>query len=98
MDTGGQPGFPISGLQGRRREEFTLLRWASYGPVAPRYSGSAKTSSLCAVTRADPVFGGVGDTLNSDLVVITAGFPRKPGMSREDLLKANYDIGNGTTE
>src|SRR4029077_19986930 len=25
-------------------------------------------------------------------VVITAGFPRKPGMSRDDLLKANYDV------
>ena len=26
-------------------------------------------------------------TANSDIVVITAGFPRKPGMSRDDLLK-----------
>jgi len=32
------------------------------------------------------------DTRNSDLVVMTAGFPRKPGMSRDDLLKANYDV------
>jgi malate dehydrogenase len=32
------------------------------------------------------------DTAHSDLVVMTAGFPRKPGMSRDDLLKANYDI------
>ena len=31
-------------------------------------------------------------TSNSDVVVITAGFPRKPGMSRDDLLKANYDV------
>jgi malate dehydrogenase len=31
-------------------------------------------------------------TANSDIVVITAGFPRKPGMSRDDLLKANYDV------
>src|SRR5438093_6327074 len=31
-------------------------------------------------------------TANSDLVVMTAGFPRKPGMSRDDLLKANYDV------
>ena len=29
---------------------------------------------------------------NSDVVVMTAGFPRKPGMSRSDLLKANADI------
>lgn len=32
------------------------------------------------------------DTANSDIVVMTAGFPRKPGMSRDDLLKANYDV------
>ena len=28
----------------------------------------------------------------SDVVIMTAGFPRKPGMSRSDLLKANADI------
>jgi malate dehydrogenase len=28
----------------------------------------------------------------SDVVIMTAGFPRKPGMSRTDLLKANADI------
>ena len=38
------------------------------------------------------------DTANSDLVVVTAGFPRKPGMSRDDLLKANYDVVKGTVE
>ena len=30
-------------------------------------------------------------TANSDIVIITAGFPRKPGMSRDDLLLANYE-------
>src|SRR5437879_9370654 len=30
-------------------------------------------------------------TANSDIIVITAGFPRKPGMSRDDMLRANYD-------
>ena len=34
-------------------------------------------------------FAAVAD---SDVVVMTAGFPRKPGMSRTDLLKANADI------
>ena len=29
------------------------------------------------------------DTANSDIVVITAGIPRKPGMSRDDLLNTN---------
>src|ERR1039457_7237013 len=32
------------------------------------------------------------DTANSDVVIITAGIPRKPGMSRDDLLHTNYKI------
>lgn len=32
------------------------------------------------------------DTANSDVVVITAGLPRKPGMSRDDLTKTNAKI------
>lgn len=32
------------------------------------------------------------DTAGSDIVIITAGLPRKPGMSRDDLLFANADI------
>jgi malate dehydrogenase len=31
-------------------------------------------------------------TANSDIAIITAGFPRKPGMSRDDLLLANYEV------
>ncbi len=37
-------------------------------------------------------------TANSDVVVITAGFPRKPGMSRDDLLLANYEVVRSATE
>src|SRR6202045_4010145 len=32
------------------------------------------------------------DTANSDIVVITSGFPRKPGMSRDDLVKKNQEV------
>ena len=32
------------------------------------------------------------ETANSDIVIITAGIPRKPGMSRDDLLNTNYKI------
>jgi malate dehydrogenase len=42
--------------------------------------------------------GDYGGTENSDIIVITAGFPRKPGMSRDDLLKANYDVIKGVVE
>ena len=37
-------------------------------------------------------------TANSDVVIITAGFPRKPGMSRDDLLLANFDVVRQATE
>ena len=38
------------------------------------------------------------DTAGSDVVVITAGLPRKPGMSRMDLLDANSEIVGGVTK
>jgi malate dehydrogenase len=38
------------------------------------------------------------DTAGSDVVVITAGLARKPGMSRDDLLMKNYEIIKGVTE
>jgi malate dehydrogenase len=38
------------------------------------------------------------DTANSDVVVITSGFPRKPGMSRDDLVKKNQEIVAQVTE
>jgi len=37
-------------------------------------------------------------TANSDIVVITAGVPRKPGMSRDDLISINADIVKTSTE
>jgi malate dehydrogenase len=42
--------------------------------------------------------GDYKETANSDIVVVTAGFPRKAGMSRDDLLKANYDVIKGVIE
>src|SRR5215470_16730371 len=38
------------------------------------------------------------DTANSDIVVITSGIPRKPGMSRDDLVKKNQEIVASVTE
>jgi malate dehydrogenase len=38
------------------------------------------------------------DTANSDVVVITAGIPRKPGMSRDDLLNTNFKIMSDVVE
>lgn len=41
---------------------------------------------------------GYAETADSDVIVITAGFPRKPGMSRDDLLLANYEVVKSATE
>src|ERR1700735_4360183 len=42
--------------------------------------------------------GDYKETANSDIIVINAGFSRKPGMSRDDLLKANHDVIKGVVE
>jgi len=41
---------------------------------------------------------GYDETNGSDLVIITAGLPRKPGMSRDDLLVKNTEIVKSVTE
>jgi malate dehydrogenase len=38
------------------------------------------------------------DIADSDIVIVTSGLPRKPGMSREDLLQKNAEIVGGVTE
>ncbi|OHB77399.1 MAG: malate dehydrogenase [Planctomycetes bacterium RBG_16_64_10] len=57
--------------------------------------------------QASPIFGfdadirgttRYDDTADSDVVVITAGIPRKPGMSRDDLLATNAKIVGSVTE
>src|SRR5688572_29320312 len=42
--------------------------------------------------------GGYAESADSDVVVITSGVPRKPGMSRDDLLNVNYKIMQQVTE
>jgi malate dehydrogenase len=68
--------------------------------------GVAKGKAL-DLLEAGPVRGydtmieGSGDlrsVADSDLIVVTAGLPRKPGMSRTDLLKANADIIRGIAQ
>jgi malate dehydrogenase len=47
------------------------------------------------IEKRDVAIVGANDyaaTANSDIVVITAGIPRKPGMSRDDLLHTNFKI------
>src|SRR5258708_21000351 len=41
---------------------------------------------------------GWGETANSDVIIITSGVPRKPGMTRDDLLKVNMGIVRSVAE
>lgn len=59
------------------------------------------------ILQAGPIYGydskiigtnGYEETQGSDIVVITSGVPRKPGMSRDDLLKINAGIVKGVVE
>ncbi|HEV7204028.1 MAG TPA: malate dehydrogenase [Jatrophihabitans sp.] len=55
-----------------------------------------ETTVVGATTTPDG--GGYEATAGSDVVVITAGLPRKPGMSRMDLLEVNAGIVRGVAE
>ncbi len=55
-----------------------------------------ETTVVGATTTPDG--GGYDATAGSDVVVITAGLPRKPGMSRMDLLEVNAKIVRGVAE
>ena len=55
----------------------------------------------CPVWGSDSRVMGTGDyaaSADSDIVVITSGVPRKPGMSRDDLLSVNYKIMQQVTD
>jgi malate dehydrogenase len=55
----------------------------------------------CPIDGSDSRLIGTSDyaaTANSDVVVVTSGVPRKPGMSRDDLLQVNYKIMQAVTE
>jgi len=49
-------------------------------------------------TRVKGTTGDYSKTGNSDVVVITSGLPRKPGMSRDDLISTNAKIVKSVTE
>jgi malate dehydrogenase len=66
----------------------------------PQAEGLAKGKALdiqqlCAVTGLDSRLAGTSsydDVAGADVCIVTAGVPRKPGMSREDLLSTNVAI------
>jgi len=56
-------------------------------------SGPIAGHSVDAIGTSD-----MAETANSDIVVVTAGVARKPGMSREDLVQVNAGIVGGVVE
>src|SRR5580658_769194 len=58
----------------------------------PITGSDARATGVCTAS------GDYKETANSDVIVVTAGIPRKPGMSRDDLLKTNYDVMKAVVE
>ena len=61
------------------------------------YQSCAIGGSAARVVGVGATDEGYEHTANSDVVVITSGVPRKPGMSRDDLLDINYKIMQAVT-
>ena len=70
--------------------------------LADRTKGRALDLAQCGpIERFDAKILGTSDfadTVGSDVVVITAGLPRKPGMSRDDLIQTNVKIVSAVTK
>ena len=68
----------------------------------PQGKGSGHAARPCRSLPRDVDIVGSNDyaaTAGSDIIILTAGLPRKPGMSRDDLLSANAEIvGKAATE
>jgi malate dehydrogenase len=84
----------------------TLAQRLADGELADIVEGMPQGKGL-DIMQATPVEGSdarvlgtndYADTAGSDVVVITAGIARKPGMSRDDLLNTNYKIVRECTE
>ena len=61
------------------------------------YQSCAIGGSAAKVIGVGATDEGYEHTANSDVVVVTSGVPRKPGMSRDDLLDINYKIMQAVT-
>ncbi len=58
----------------------------------------SQAAPLCGFTGRVTGTNDYADTSDSDVVIITAGLARKPGMSRDDLLAKNVEIVKSVTE
>ncbi|MHB8541867.1 MAG: malate dehydrogenase [Candidatus Acidiferrales bacterium] len=75
-----------------------ILEGVPTGKALDMLESASISGSSVSATGISTGTGDYKETAQSDIVVITAGFPRKAGMSRDDLLKANYDVIKGVVE
>src|SRR3984893_7581592 len=75
-----------------------ILEGVPAGKALDMAESGAILGSDALVAGISTANGDYKETAKSDIIVITAGFPRKPGMSRDDLLKANYEVIRGVVE
>jgi malate dehydrogenase len=75
-----------------------ILESVPAGKALDMLESAPISGSSVRATGISTAGGDYKETANSDIVVITAGFPRNPGMSRDDLLKANYEVIKGVVE
>ena len=80
----------------RRRRRHRHRRSEGGGRRARHAARRARSGARTARVHRRPAT--TRESANSDVVVITSGVPRKPGMSRDDLLNVNYKIMQQVTE
>jgi malate dehydrogenase len=67
---------------------FDIIDGIPQGKALDLWQGGPVDSFSCSIKGSNDF----ADTANSDVVIITAGLARKPGMSRDDLLAKNVEI------
>lgn len=73
---------------------FDLIQGVPQGKALDINQAAVILGSNCSVVGTNDY----EDILNADVVIVTAGLPRKPGMSRDDLLKTNADVIKGVAQ
>ncbi|CAI7845036.1 unnamed protein product, partial [Closterium sp. NIES-53] len=97
LGAGGGIGQPLSLLM----KSSPLVTDLSLYDVAGTHGVAADISHICSNAKAKGYLGSdelAGALEGSDLVLIPAGVPRKPGMTRQDLFNINAGIVKGLCE
>src|ERR1039457_350659 len=79
------------------RKKVSIVGAGNVGATAAHWIAAKELADVGLIDVVEGITSGnalelSGATANSDIVVITAGIPRKPGMSRDDLLHTNFKI------